>query len=89
MGDTRRFGSFSSSADPSKLAAKVQGVILAASTIIIWGAFKLFGIELEAKDINDLAIAAGGLTSAFLVIYGTVRNIAVFAIDKWNNRIRG
>lgn len=89
MGDTRRFGSFSSSADPSKLAAKVQGAIIAASTIIIWGVFKLTGIELETKDINDLAIAAGGLTSAFVLIYGTVRNIAIFAIDKWNNRNRG
>lgn len=78
----KRFGALSSSTDSEKLANTVKGFILAASSIIILLATRLFGLELTADDISSLATTLGSLAGAVWMAYGLIQKIIVFFAEK-------
>ena len=80
----KRFGAFSSSANPAELAATVKAAILALGIVIIWLGKNLLGIELQPADVSDLAINISGMVAAIWGAYGVVRKGVVWAIDKYN-----
>lgn len=82
----RRFGAFSSSEDPDKLAMKVRGAILAFSVIIIWLGGRFLHVTLTPKDVMDLATQAGGAVASIMIAYGTVRSLVIWGIGKWHTR---
>lgn len=81
--DNRKYGSLSSSVDSQKLATTVQGVILGASSLIIFlGAY--FGhtilpdqIESFATNIGVTISAATAVISTLAVVFGVLRKIVV------------
>jgi hypothetical protein len=85
MLSNRRFGVFSSSADPEKLGKTVQGLIMGAGTVLIL-ILNMFHITVGSEELNTVAVNIGGLITALLVAYGLVQKLFVWAIDKWQNR---
>jgi len=69
---TRKFGSLTSSQNPEELANRVKGIVLALSSIIIFGASQLFGISLDANDIVDIATKLGMVSGAIWSAYGGI-----------------
>lgn len=79
----KKFGAFSSSVDPEKLGATVQGIILGLSGIITLIAAK-YGIQLLPADLQAFSAQAAGLTtqlaigaSAVVTIFGLIRKVIV------------
>lgn len=73
----KRFGALSSSTDPDKLANTVRGGILVFSSIIVFVTTSIFGLEITADDVSELATAIGALAGAVWVVYGLVQKIVV------------
>lgn len=86
MNSNRRFGAFSSSENPEELAGRVKAVILAAGTLIIWGASTLFKIHLTSDDIISLATSVSATVAAIWAAYSSVKAVAIWAIDKWHTK---
>ena len=70
MNDTRKFGALTSSIDPTQVATRVKGAILAGSSIIIFLAAALFHLTLSANDIITLATEVGAVSGAVMTLYG-------------------
>ena len=75
MQNKRLFGAIdlSSSADPSKIAATVSGLILSVSSLIIFGAMQFFGVTLIDAQISLFATNAGLAAGALWTLYGLIR----------------
>ncbi len=79
----KRFGAFlSSSTDPSKLAATVQGAILAVSSIIVYVGMNFLGIEITQGDITSFAAAAAAVVGGVATLYGLLRKIVVTLAER-------
>lgn len=70
MEKTRKFGSITSSQNPDEIATRVKGIILAFSSVIIFGAAQFFHITLSANDIVSLASELGSVAGAVMTLYG-------------------
>lgn len=68
-------GILQSSQDPSQVANKVKGTILAFSGVVILVAARIFHITLTADDVVQLAGEIGTLAGAIWAIYGCVLNL--------------
>ena len=66
-----------SSQDPAQISSRVQGVVIALSSLIIYVAMKVFGIQLTAGDVGQLAIILGTLFGALTTIKGGIYAILV------------
>ncbi len=64
-----------SSQDPTVIANKVRGAILAVSFLIIAGAGALFHVTLTADNVLNLATELGTLAGAAWTIYGCILHI--------------
>lgn len=64
-----------SSQDPTAVANKVKGLILFASSAIIFSAALFFHVKLSANDIISLATELGAVAGAVWTIYGVVLHI--------------
>ena len=80
----RRFGALSSSEDPNQLAARVKGVILALSGLIIWFFMAAFKISVTPADVTELATAVSEMVAATWVIYGTLKMLLIKYLDKYH-----
>ena len=71
------FGSInvSSSSDPEKLAATVSGIIVSASSLIVFGAWKFLGITLVDAQVSAFATQVGLGTGAIWTLYGLIRKL--------------
>lgn len=68
--ETQLRGFLQSSQDPTVVANKVRGVILACSALIIFAAAQFFHISLSANDVIALATEIGAVAGAVWAIYG-------------------
>lgn len=68
----KRFGALSSSQNPDELANRVKGTVLAFSSIIIYVAGRVFGIELGANDMVDIATLLGAVSGGIWAVYGAI-----------------
>lgn len=59
-----------SSQDPTAVATKVKGAILAFSSIIIFAAAQIFHLQLTANDVLTLGTEMGTVAGAVIAIYG-------------------
>ncbi len=75
----KKFGALTSSQDPEQIATKVKGIILAASSIIIFLAAHFFGITLNANDIISLSTEISGIVGLTVAIYGSVLHVIAWA----------
>lgn len=64
-----------SSQNPEQVANKVKGVVLAASSVIIFFVAQLFNITLTAESIVELGTALGGLAGALWSAYGVLLHL--------------
>lgn len=64
-----------SSQDPTVIATKVKGAILAVASIIMFLALHLLGITLTANDVGTLATEISTLVGAIWTIYGCVLHL--------------
>lgn len=78
MSDRKLYGLLASSQDPSEIANKVKGVILAASSIIIFFAASLFHITLTATDVVGLSTEISGIAGAVWAIYGAILHLVTW-----------
>lgn len=75
---TQLQGWAASSASPTEVSNRVKGVVLAGSSIIILLASKLFGLELTAQNVVELATQLGALSGAIWAVWG-----AGVALVRW------
>lgn len=61
-----------SSVDPSQVSARVQGIVLALSSIIILITGKIFHITLTPDDVLSLASQVGGVAGAIWTVKGAI-----------------
>lgn len=80
----RRFGAFSSSTDPEKLAASVSGGILMFSSLILMVGGH-FGIPLTDTQIAQAAAQIGTGIGGVWFIFGLVRKGAIFLQSRYGN----
>ena len=72
----KRFGSFSSSENPEKLAATVKGLILTfSSLIILLGGY--FGAPIAQEQIVEVATQIGVVAGGVWFLFGLIRKIIV------------
>lgn len=67
-----------SSQDPTAIANKVKGAILAASFLVIFLAGNLLHITLTANDVLTLATELGSLAGAAWTIYGCILHLVTW-----------
>lgn len=67
-----------SSQDPTQVANKVKGVILALSAGIIFLAAQFCHITLTANDVVQLATEVGTIAGAIWAIYGAVLHLVTW-----------
>jgi hypothetical protein len=72
----RKFGALSSSEDPQKLADTVKGIIIGASTLIIFIAQQM-GFEIASETITQMAVVLGAAISSVWTLYGIVKKIVI------------
>lgn len=70
MADRKLAGWAASSQTPDQVSARIKGIILALSSVIIFLAAQLFGIQLSANDIVALSTEIGMIAGAVWTIYG-------------------
>lgn len=78
--ENKKFGILSSSIDPSKMGATVQGFIIGISVLIIWFA-QYLGLEVTSDQITAVAIQLGGGVASIMVVFGIVRKV-IIALQK-------
>lgn len=74
----RLYGAIASSQDPSQVANKVKGVILALSSVIIFFAAQAFGLHLTANDVATLATEVSGIAGAVWAAYGAILHLVTW-----------
>ena len=67
----------SSSADPTKVSATVSGIILGASSTIVWFAMTFLHLQITASVVSTLATGVGMTVGAIYFIYGLIRKVAI------------
>lgn len=73
------YGAVASSQDPSVVANKVKGAILAVSSIIIFLAGQFLHITLTAGDVLSLATEISTIAGAVWAIYGCILHLVTWA----------
>ena len=79
--NNKKYGAFSSSVDPQKLAMTVKGILVGVLPVIILVVkqFTQIDISVEAGQltdlISDLIMGVGGVASILMTGYGLVRKI--------------
>lgn len=76
--ERKLYGAIASSQDPSEIANKVKGLILACSSIIIVVAAGLFHVTLSANDVITLATESSGVVGAVWCIYGCILHLVTW-----------
>lgn len=71
-----------SSQDPTQVANKVKGVILAASALIIFGGTQFFHITLTANDVVSLSTEIGAVAGGVWAVYGGVLHLTTWLGSK-------
>lgn len=71
-----------SSQDPTEVANKVKGIILAASSLIILGGTQFFHVQLGANDIITLSTEVGTIAGALWAIYGAILHLVTLVGTK-------
>lgn len=66
----RKFGAISSSTNPTEIATRVKGIVLALSSVIILVASQFFNITLTSNDIITFASELGAVAGAITTLYG-------------------
>ena len=70
----KKFGALSSSADPNKLSATVQGIgLMVVPLVIIAG--KFLGVDLAESDLADLVQQLSAAVAAVVIAYGGIRKL--------------
>lgn len=71
-----------SSQDPTQVANKVKGVVLAASALIIFFGAALFHITLSAGDVIALGTELGGVAGGVWAVYGGILHLVTWLGSK-------
>lgn len=76
----KRFGAFSSTENPEKLAARVTGGLIASSGVVLFVLAQVFGLVIPVEEFQNFAVNVGntvsvGMTFAGLAysLYGQLR----------------
>ncbi len=77
MGEHRKFGSLSSSANPEELANTVRGAILAVAGVIVYFATNVLGIKISMEDVATFAAGAAAVAGGVWTCYGLILKIVV------------
>ena len=72
------YGALQSSQDPTEVANKVKGIVLALSSLIMLAGAAFFHVTLTANDVVTLAGELGTLAGAVWAIYGVVLHLVTF-----------
>lgn len=67
-----------SSQDSTQIANTVKGLVIAASSSIIFAAAVVFHITLQASDVVSLATDLGVATGAIWTLYGLIMKVVAF-----------
>lgn len=76
MNEIKKFGILTSSIDPNKLGATVQGAILGASSVIVYVAH-LIGLNIGSAAVSADAVTLGSVASTLIVLFGLIRKVVV------------
>lgn len=68
--DNRKFGAITSSTNSEEIAARIKGITMAMSSIIILIAAQFFHIQLAANDMISIASELGAVGGAIWTLYG-------------------
>lgn len=71
----KKYGALTSSQNPEEIANKVKGLVLVSSSVVIFLASKLFGIELTVNDMTDVATSLGATGGAMWAVYGGILHL--------------
>lgn len=83
MNKYKKFGAFSSSVDPQKLALTVKGLLVSILPIAIILVNKFVEVDISedagalVDTIGNIIIAVGGLVSVAMTGYGIIRKIII------------
>lgn len=72
--ENKKFGAFSSSADPQKLAATWKGVLLGLIPVALM-VLQSFDVNVAESDLAQLVEVLFGVVSALMVLFGLGRKI--------------
>jgi hypothetical protein len=78
-------GWLQSSQDPTQIANKVKGVILLASSFIIFFVGHFFHITLTAEDVLSLGSELGAIAGLLWAVYGGILHFVTW----WGTVTRG
>lgn len=76
--ERKLYGAIASSQDPTEVANKVKGLILACSGIIIVVAGATFHITLTANDVISLAGEVSTIAGALWAVYGCILHLVTW-----------
>lgn len=70
-------GILASSSDPSgeTLSKTIEGIIVGASSLIVFLGTQVLGIPILSTDIGAIASAAGVVVGGIVTIYGVIKKI--------------
>jgi len=66
----KKYGAITSSQNPEEIATRVKGIILGASSIIIFIASQVFHMTVTANDVITLATELSTVAGAIWTLYG-------------------
>ena len=78
----KKFGILSSSTNPEQLGQTVKGIILGASTIILFVA-GLLNIPFADADVVQLATQVGAAVSSLWILFGIGQKVVVAIYDRF------
>lgn len=64
-----------SSSDPTELSRTVQGIIIGASSIIMFIGLQFFHIQILQADVTTFAASIGAVAGGIATIYGLVMKL--------------
>ncbi len=80
----KRFGAFSSSEDPSKLAASVTGTLVAFSSLIVFFAGHA-GFPLSVEQVTNYAGVLGTAIGSIWAVWGLSRKAFIAILAKFQS----
>jgi len=72
MANRKLSGFLASSSNPEEISNRVKGLVLAFSSVIIFAAAQLFGVQLSAGDVVSLATQLGAVSGLLWSLYGAL-----------------
>lgn len=72
------YGAIASSQDPTEVANKVKGIILAGSSVTIFLAATFFHIALTPDNILSVATDVGTVSGAIWAVYGVYLHVVTW-----------